>query len=94
MYTQTGRRRAGPPPPPGPDQPFQLHFSKAMSHAVPSSPEMGLGYLSLSPLSPFLNYAGGKKKIKTQTQQQNQPTPNQNKTKPQPTKNLTKLLGY
>lgn len=61
MYRQTGRRRAGPPPPPGPDQPFQLHFSKAMSHAVPSSPQMGLGYLPL-PIPPYLNYAGGKKK--------------------------------
>lgn len=64
MYTQTGRRRAGPPPSRGPDQPFQLHFSKAMSHAVPSSPEMGLGYLSL-PLPLFLNYAGGKEKKNT-----------------------------
>lgn len=35
-----------------------------MSHAVPSSPEMGLGYLSL-PLPLFLNYAGGKEKKNT-----------------------------
>jgi len=53
MYIQTGEAQGWATTASWPHQPFQLHFSKAMSHALPSSPEKALASLSLALPPPF-----------------------------------------